>query len=61
VEAALAAYDAGMTRAKAWLTWGDFQEPAEFMETIPFTETHSYVQGVLRNADVYRRLYGQGN
>jgi soluble lytic murein transglycosylase len=58
VEAALAAYDAGMSRAKAWMTWGDFQEPAEFMETIPFTETHSYVQGVLRNADVYRRLYG---
>ncbi|HEY4363126.1 MAG TPA: transglycosylase SLT domain-containing protein [Bryobacteraceae bacterium] len=57
VEAALAAYDGGLTRAKAWLTWGDFREPAEFIETVPFTETHSYVQGVLRNADVYRRLY----
>jgi soluble lytic murein transglycosylase len=56
-EAALAAYDAGATHARAWLSWGDFREPAEFIETIPFTETHSYVQGVLRNADVYRRLY----
>ncbi|HEY1756198.1 MAG TPA: transglycosylase SLT domain-containing protein [Bryobacteraceae bacterium] len=56
-EAALASYDAGLTHARAWLTWGDFREPAEFIETIPFTETHSYVQGVLRNADVYRRLY----
>lgn len=57
-DAALAAYDAGLTHVRAWLTWGDFREPAEFIETIPFTETHSYVQGVLRNADMYRRLYG---
>jgi soluble lytic murein transglycosylase len=56
--AALAGYDAGFTHVKAWLTWGDFREPAEFIETIPFTETHGYVQSVLRNADVYRRLYG---
>jgi soluble lytic murein transglycosylase len=59
VEAALAAYDGGLTRAKAWLTWGDFREPAEFIETVPFSETHSYVQGVLRNADIYRRLYAE--
>jgi soluble lytic murein transglycosylase-like protein len=29
------------------------------VEAIPFTETRDYVQAVLRNADVYRRLYGQ--
>ena len=57
-DAALAAYDAGLSRVRAWLTWGDFREPAEFIETVPFTETRSYVQGVLRNADIYRRLYG---
>jgi soluble lytic murein transglycosylase len=57
-DAALAAYDAGLTHVRAWLTWGDFREPAEFIETVPFTETHGYVQGVLRNADMYRRLYG---
>ncbi len=56
-EAALAAYDAGLTRARAWLTWGEFREPAEFIETVPFAETRDYVQTVLRNADVYRRLY----
>jgi soluble lytic murein transglycosylase len=56
-DAALAAYDAGLTHARAWLSWGDFREPAEFIETIPFTETHAYVQGVLRNAELYRRLY----
>lgn len=57
-EAALAAYNAGMTRAKSWLTWGDFKEPAEFVETVPFTQTRGYIQAVLRNADAYRRIYG---
>jgi soluble lytic murein transglycosylase len=60
-EAALAAYNAGMSRAKLWLTWGEFREPAEFIETIPFAETRSYVQIVLRNADLYRRTYGASN
>ena len=57
-EAALAAYNAGMTRAKSWLTWGDFQEPAEFVESVPFAQTRGYIQAVLRNADAYRRIYG---
>jgi soluble lytic murein transglycosylase len=58
VEAALAAYNAGKNRATAWLAWQDFQEPAEFIEAIPFSETRNYVQIVMRNADIYRRLYG---
>ena len=58
IEPTLAAYNAGKSRAVNWLTFGQFEEPAEFVETIPFTETRTYVQLVLRNADVYRRLYG---
>jgi soluble lytic murein transglycosylase len=57
-DVALAAYNAGLSRAHAWLTWGDFREPAEFIETVPFTQTRTYIQTVLRNADLYRRLYG---
>ncbi|MGH9592388.1 MAG: lytic transglycosylase domain-containing protein, partial [Bryobacteraceae bacterium] len=57
-EAALAAYNAGLSRARAWLKWGDFREPAEFIETVPFTQTRGYIQAVLRNADAYRRIYG---
>jgi soluble lytic murein transglycosylase len=57
-EAALAAYNAGPSRAKAWSSWGDFREPAEFIETVPFSETRNYIQTVLRNADTYRRIYG---
>jgi soluble lytic murein transglycosylase len=56
-EAALAAYNAGPTRAKAWSSWGEFREPSEFIETVPFAETRNYIQTVLRNADTYRRIY----
>ena len=57
-EAALASYNAGRSRVHQWLTWAEFREPAEFVETIPFTETRNYVQTVMRNAEIYRRLYG---
>jgi soluble lytic murein transglycosylase len=61
LELSLAAYNAGEHRAAKWIQWGDFDEPGKFVETIPFTETRGYVQSVLRNADVYRRLYGGDN
>ena len=57
VEQTLASYNAGPARPVAWLTWFQFREPAEFVESIPFTETRDYVQAVMRNADMYRRLY----
>ena len=58
LEQTLAAYNAGPNRAAEWLRWNTYREPAEFVESIPFTETRDYVQAVLRNADLYRRLYG---
>ena len=57
LEQTLAAYNAGPNRVAEWLTWKTYREPAEFVESIPFTETREYVQAVLRNADIYRRLY----
>jgi soluble lytic murein transglycosylase len=58
VEVTLSAYNAGKTRADRWQKYGPFREPAEFVEIIPFLETRDYVQAVMRNADMYRRLYG---
>ncbi|HVW86827.1 MAG TPA: transglycosylase SLT domain-containing protein [Bryobacteraceae bacterium] len=55
----LAAYNAGPSRVRQWLTWSDYREPAEFVESIPFNETREYVQAVMRNADMYRTLYGE--
>ena len=57
VELALAAYNAGKSRVDQWRQRGAFREPSEFIETIPFDQTRTYVQVVLRNADVYRRFY----
>jgi soluble lytic murein transglycosylase len=57
-EETLASYNAGKSRVDEWLSWDVYREPAEFVETIPFTETRDYVQAVLRNAAMYRRLYG---
>ena len=57
LEQTLASYNAGPARVSEWLTWNSYREPAEFVESIPFTETRDYVQAVLRNADIYRRLY----
>jgi soluble lytic murein transglycosylase len=57
-DAALASYNAGRSRAVDWLQRAQYQEPAEYVENIPITETRNYVQSIFRNADIYRRLYG---
>ena len=57
LEQTLASYNAGPNHVAEWLTWNTYREPAEFVESIPFTETRDYVQAVLRNAEMYRRLY----
>ncbi len=57
IEETLAGYNGGPSRVTRWKTWGEFREPAEFVETIPFNQTRDYVQIILRNADIYRRLY----
>jgi len=58
VEYALAAYNAGSDRVLDWQANGKYRDIAEFVESIPFTETREYVQAIQRNANVYRQLYG---
>lgn len=55
---ALAAYNAGSDRVEEWMGQGKYRDEQEFVESIPFTETREYVQAILRNASVYRQLYG---
>jgi soluble lytic murein transglycosylase len=57
-EYALAAYNAGSDRVEDWWSQGKYRDPQEFVESIPFTETREYVQAILRNASVYKQLYG---
>jgi len=57
-EQALAAYNAGTDRVEEWMGQGKYRDTAEFVESIPFTETREYVQAIMRNTNVYRQLYG---
>jgi soluble lytic murein transglycosylase len=59
-EYAAAAYNAGEDRIALWKSERNYEEIPELVESIPFTETREYVQVVLRNAEVYRAVYGTG-
>jgi soluble lytic murein transglycosylase len=54
---ATAAYNAGPSRAKKWQADVPL-EGAIYAETIPFSETRSYVQKVLANAHIYSARLG---
>jgi soluble lytic murein transglycosylase len=58
IEYALAAYNAGADRVEDWRSSGTYRDVEEFVESIPFTETREYVQAIVRNAEVYKRVYG---
>lgn len=58
IEYVAAAYNAGPGRAVRWRA----ELPAEmdeWAEAVPFRETRSYVQGVVRNTLQYKRLYDE--
>jgi soluble lytic murein transglycosylase len=56
-EYALAAYNAGDTPIRQWLSSNDYKDVPEYVESIPYTETREYVQAILRNREIYRALY----
>ena len=57
VDAAVAAYNAGVAPVRRWLARAGTADPDEFVELIPYQETRGYVRAVLRNREVYRALY----
>jgi len=59
IEFVAVAYNAGPNRVPQWRATLP-PDIDEFVEAIPFKETRGYVQGVIRNAAQYRRLYDDG-
>ena len=58
---ALAAYNAGPSRARQWMReYGDPRESTvdaiDWIEMVPFAETRNYIQRVLENLQVYRYM-----
>ncbi len=56
-EYAFAAYNAGDYRVVAWKKIGTYQGMPEFVESIPFSQTHEYVESIVRNQHMYRVLH----
>jgi soluble lytic murein transglycosylase len=56
-EYALAAYNAGDSPVRRWMSSNDYKDIPEFVESIPYSETRDYVQAILRNREMYRILY----
>jgi soluble lytic murein transglycosylase len=57
VDAAAAAYNAGVAPVTRWLARPGASDPDQFIELIPYQETRGYVRAVLRNRELYRALY----
>ena len=57
LEYAAAAYNAGPGRAERWIAERGSLDIEDWIESIPFSETRVYVQGVLRYTANYRRFY----
>jgi len=55
---AVAAYNAGEKRVRAWLDAFNYDGTDEFIEDIPFRETKYYVMRVMRSYLIYRELMG---
>lgn len=56
-ETALAAYNAGINRVKAWLQDPELSDDGKTLKYIPFSETRYYVKKVVSAVELYQRIY----
>ena len=54
---ALAAYNAGMGTVQGWIDEGIIKADGSDIENIPYKETNMYVRKILKDYDIYKRLY----
>jgi len=57
VDYALAAYNAGDSPVHQWISVNNYKDIAEWVESIPYTETREYVQAIVRNRELYQQVY----
>lgn len=56
-EVALAAYNAGIGTVNKWIEEGTIKEDGSDIEKIPYKETNNYVRKILRDYNIYEKLY----
>jgi xanthine/uracil permease len=54
---ALAAYNAGIGNVEEWINLGIIKPDGTDIENIPFKETNMYVRKILRDYEIYKKLY----
>ena len=54
---ALAAYHAGRGQVNHWLSDREVSKDGKTLDTIPFTDTRSYVGSVMKAQNTYKKLY----
>lgn len=54
---ALAAYNAGSGNVDKWINEGILEKDGTNLENIPFDETNMYVRKILRDYEVYQKVY----
>lgn len=56
-EVAVAAYNAGIGTVNNWIEKGIIKKDGTDIENIPYKETNNYVRKILRNYEIYQRIY----
>ncbi len=54
---ALTAYNAGIGTVDNWIEKGTIKSDGSDIENIPYKETNQYVRKILRDYDIYQKLY----
>lgn len=54
---AIIAYNAGMGNVDSWIGKGIIDENGTNLENVPYKETNMYLRKVLKNYEIYSRLY----
>lgn len=54
---AIAAYNAGIGKVNTWIREGTIQKDGSDIENIPYKETNTYVRKIIRDYDIYQKIY----
>ena len=57
IETAVAAYNAGQGNVTQWLKNSEYSDDGQTLKKIPFPETDTYVNKVMKRKEIYKKLY----